>query len=221
MAMVLFNYKVLQDPHLLGCWRVRKISDEKNDYRSIIQIVTYLAGEITAGSADYRRQARRIRASFSGNSFLTQQALGDLAKRRDLQTRASEPDALRISASLKTNRVKNEHAHLQQRITAVVERGFTEHALSKLQPFGFTFSDRVTLLDAAEKLGISRFRANLILAMHENQAPGRRWAKQSSMQSSGRSGPANAPPRSVASSLLLILSLEILVVAALVWMLIG
>jgi len=150
-----------------------------------------------SGSADYRRQARRIRASFTGNSFLTQQALQALAKRRDDQMRyapAAEVAAWRVapaggsqpgSSGYRRNGVADApSSQVQLQISAVVERGFAEHAASKMQSFGFTFSDRIALLDTAETLGISRFRANLILAMQENRAPARAAAKQSALSTS-------------------------------------
>jgi hypothetical protein len=175
-----------------------------------------------ASSADYRRRARRIRASFAGDSFLTQSALRDLARKRNLEigqeisqqseqtaeTKRRMASAARrtpFSSNLGPGLAGQSPSVLQLRIDAVVERGFAEHALTKLQPFGFTFSDRAALLDAAEKLGISRFRANLILAMQENTALQRRSV---------------TPPPQPASNtpyLLLIVAMEIIGMALLAW----
>ena len=81
----------------------------------------------------------------------------------------------------------------------------SQHAGSKLQPFGFTYSDRVGLLDAGEKLGISRFRANMILAMLENQ----------------RSIPApiaHRKPHKTIPTVLVIVAMELLVISGIVWL---
>jgi hypothetical protein len=116
------------------------------------------------------------------------QALGQLAARRNLELQATEA----------------EPEVLQHRIASVIDRGFAEHAAAKLQPFGFTFSDRVALLDAAERLGMARFRANMILATLEHQAPARRYAAP------------EVPSRSFAPSLVVILSIEAAIVGVLV-----
>ncbi len=137
-----------------------------------------------SSSADYRRQARRIRASFRGNSFLTQQALHDLAKRRNSETNSVVTNVRPVRSNL----IFDRQAPLQSRITAVVERGFTEHALTKLQPFGFTFSDRTALLDAGERL--------------ENDGA---W---------GYTPPSRTDKAKAIPSLLVIFSIEILIVAA-------
>ena len=91
-------------------------------------------------------------------------------------------------------------------MSAVVERGFAEHAQTKLQSFGFTFSDRVALLNAGEKLGLTRFRANLILAMQENQVPRNITVTRSVV------------PRSLTFPLLLILGTELGIVAVVAWL---
>jgi hypothetical protein len=87
---------------------------------------------------------------------------------------------------------------------AATENEFAVQVAAKLQPFGFTFSDRIKLLDIAERSGIPRFRANVILAMHEHQT--------------GRQA-ANDPKNSSATpSLLVVLMIEAVVVSALVWL---
>ena len=152
--------------------------------------VQFIAADPAAATADYRRQARRIRASFNHNPLLRQLALSDLATRRnaELEMATETPDAPAQEYTL----------------ASVVERSFAEHASAKLQPFGFLFSDRVRLLDAAEQLGITRFRANMILAMQEHQAPARRFAAP------------EVPGKSFAPSLVVILSLELVVVGVLI-----
>lgn len=129
-----------------------------------------------ANTIDYCRRARRIRAILKRDPFLRHEALVDLARRRNIQTRLDSWET--------------------------VERDFSNQATAELQPFGFTFSDRLKLLDTAERKGISRFRANLILATCEHQAP-RTWA------------PATVKPK--IPSLLVVLAMEAALVAAVMW----
>jgi hypothetical protein len=156
--------------------------------------VQALAVDCPAATADYRRRARRIRASFDRDPLLRQRALGELATRRNAETQT-----VRIrSATRRTPPVSS------RPVISAIEQGFADYAATKLQPFGFTFCDRVKLLDSAERLGITRFRANLILALQEHHAPARSTA-----------APV-VPRRSVAPSLLVILCLELAIVAGLV-----
>ncbi len=149
----------------------------------------FLSADPLAATADYRRRARRIRASFSRDPLLRQRALGELAARRNAELQAAIAVTEPVSSA---------------RVMSVIERGFADHAAERLQPFGFSFSDRVRLLDAAERLGISRFRANMILAMQEHHAPARRVAAP------------EGPAKSLAPPLIVILFVEMIVVSALV-----
>ncbi len=54
---------------------------------------------------------------------------------------------------------------------AVIERGFTQGVAERVDRGGFTFSDRAALLAAGERLGIDRFRANLIIVDRQNRTP--------------------------------------------------
>jgi hypothetical protein len=153
-----------------------------------------LTADPLSATADYRRRARRIRASFSHAPLLRQRALVDLARERNTQTQI-------VRNKVAIRRVAPVSKALP---TTVMERDFADCAASRIQPFGFTFSDRVFLLDSAERQGISRFRANMMLAVLEHQAPAR------------RSAPPEVPSKSFAPSLLLILCVEIAVVGVLV-----
>lgn len=146
-------------------------------------------------ATDYRRQARRIRASFSKTPLLRQQALVDLARRRNVQTCLPQrQDKTSVRRVVPVN---------SSTLISVVEHSFADHAALQLQPFGFTFSDRVTLLDSAERLGINRFRANMMLALLEHHTPARRFAAP------------EVPPRSLAPSLLVILGIEVAIICGL------
>ncbi len=155
--------------------------------------VQTLPADSPAASADYRRRARRIRASFASTPLLRQRALGDLARQRNVETRT-------VRVQTAARRI----APVPSRpVISVIEQGFADYAATKIQPFGFEFGDRVKLLNSAEQLGITRFRANLILALQEHHAPARRVAA------------IVAPAKPVTSSLVLILFIEIAIVAGL------
>ena len=154
----------------------------------------FAATDLTATTADYRRRARRIRASFAKSPLLRQRALVDLAAERNSQTQvARQKTAARRVAPVARPSAINE-----------IEHAFADEAATRLQPFGFTFSDRVMLLDLAERKGIVRFRANMILALLEHQTSSRRICT------------VEVPSKSVAPSLLVILGIELAVVGVLV-----
>ncbi len=169
-----------------------------------VKVGNLAADSPVSTAADYCRRARRIRASFDRDPFLRHQALGDLARRRNLQLLVNpltpairSPRPVRMTVSQRA---------AQPGVDATSNTGelkFIEQVAARLQPFGFTFSDRLKLLDSAEQMGIARFRANVILAMHEHQA-GR------------RSNPVEQKP--FAPSLLLVLAIEVAVVAGAVWL---
>ncbi len=154
----------------------------------------FLSADPVAATADYRRRARRIRASFSKSPLLRQRALVDLATQRNAQTQT-------LRHKTAARRIPPVAAAPAKMIT---DRNFTDDAAARLQPFGFTFSDRVALLDSAERRGIPRFHANMMLAALEHQAPAR------------RSAPAEVPSKSITPSLLVILAIELAVVGVLV-----
>lgn len=57
-------------------------------------------------------------------------------------------------------------------MTDAVERAFADHVASRLLGQVLRYSDRVTMLKAADRLRIGRFRANLIIAMVQHA---QRW----------------------------------------------
>jgi hypothetical protein len=221
-------------------WRKPANFTALSSQRPIIPIdMRSLTPEPAATVADYCRQARRIRASFSGDSFLRHQALSDLAKRRDHHVQAgtesvetckpndrSNPPTPKVAVlAIQATRLKSARRRVapqaipfQHKPSLInsrldpdtAEQDFIGRIAGKLHPFGFTFSDRVQLLDTAEQLGISRFRANMIMAMLEHQrGPGAAPATHAAAR------PAAASP--MVPSLLIVLAVEIAVVAGLVW----
>jgi hypothetical protein len=203
-------------------WRKRKdFSDSAGNLVYTLVVSLLIADSSTAATVEYCRRARKIRASFDRNAFLRYEALNSLARKRE-----DELTSLRALTGLVPSGEKPIPAVVRRRVAGVrdvsapalnkpatgqeqLERDFAEQIAARLQPFGFTFSDRLRLLDRAERMGISRFRANVMLAMHEHQAgrgPG--------------SATANAPDssRKPAPSLLFILMAEAVVVVGLVWL---
>lgn len=164
-------------------------------------------------TADYRRRARRIRASFDGAPLLRHQALKDLARERNLQLLvnpahpglATVPKGRSSIVELRPfgTAAKRESAPHFVENPSATENEFSVTVAAKLQTFGFTFSDRIKLLDLAERSGINRFRANVILAMHEHQA--------------GRQVIDQTAKKSFTPSFLAVLVLEAVVVLAFVW----
>ena len=94
------------------------------------------------GNPDYRRQARRLRAAYVGRPARLHVALRDLARQLDrcAPTRSQ-----------------------------VIQRGFADGVADRLSRGPFTYTDRAALLAAGEKLGIDRFRANLIVALRQQE----------------------------------------------------
>jgi hypothetical protein len=156
--------------------------------------VQALTADSATTTADYRRRARRIRASFANAPHLRQRALGELATQRNVETQA-----VRIKTA-----ARRVPPIATRPVISVIEQGFADYAATKLQPYGFDFCDRVKLLDSAEQLGITRFRANMILALQEHHAPARRVA------------PSEVPGKSVMPSMLVILCIEIAIVGAMI-----
>ncbi len=55
-------------------------------------------------------------------------------------------------------------------MATALERGFAGHVADRLASGPFTFSDRMKLLRSAERIGIARFEANLIISLARNPA---------------------------------------------------
>jgi hypothetical protein len=169
-----------------------------------------IADPSTAATVEYCRRARKIRASFDRNAFLRHEALTTLARQRedDLASlrgltgfRESPRQVIQTPVRRRVARMSTPSSDTDR-----VECEFADAIAAKLQPFGFTFSDRLRLLNQAERLGINRFRANVMLAMHEHQA--------------GRASSPAADPAPRIPSLFAVLIAEFAVVAVIVWALV-
>jgi hypothetical protein len=120
--------------------------------------------EPAISTADYRRQARRLRCRFAGNPTQLQRSLLTLSRRRDHAP--SVTDVRRVSPT--------------QRFTSILrEQVGTSAGVLR-------YSQRLALLRAARALGIGRFEANLLIAaVIERQ---RRQDEELSPQDTGRAG---------------------------------
>ena len=100
-----------------------------------------------APASDYRRQARRLRHEHAGNPIRLHQSLAQLA---DAQPAAAPKPPVR---------------------SMDVEDFFAELVAAELTGPVLTYSKRLELIREAERRGISRFQANLIIAQVQYQTP--------------------------------------------------
>jgi hypothetical protein len=102
----------------------------------------------------YRREARRIRARYAGRPSAMQAALRGLADRAD--RRAWRSRFLPAGT-----------------VAKALEDGFAGYVSERISAGPFTFSDRMEALQSAERIGIPRFKANLIVALTQSAAADR------------------------------------------------
>ncbi|HWE04346.1 MAG TPA: hypothetical protein VG326_18220 [Tepidisphaeraceae bacterium] len=126
----------------------------------------------------YLRQARRLRQLYAADPAQLQQRLGELSLKRD----RSHPRALVMrTAESRTERrtVESDSARgircaplspAHSRFSRAVVDWFADHVASQLDERLLHFSKRQALLKTAERLGIGRFHANLIIAVAQHQA---------------------------------------------------
>lgn len=121
-------------------------------------------------AALYCRQARWLRATLSDRPAELQQALTVLGREQVAPQKvvvhpiAPRPAVVvrRLSASTPYDPVPGMSA---------VERAFASRIVDRMATAAvFTGSDRAALLRLAGRLGVSRFRANLLIAMHQHAA---------------------------------------------------
>jgi hypothetical protein len=109
----------------------------------------------TEPHADYRRQARRIRSVFRAQPTVRMRALRELAAREDERrgNKAMMSDAV---VALPLGAAQSFSGLVREHLDGPVLR----------------YSHRANLLRAAERSGIGRFEANLIIAAVQHQAGG-------------------------------------------------
>jgi hypothetical protein len=149
-------------------------------------------------NAAYRRNARRLRARFCRHPAALHRALGELSRQYDRQL----TKFVQIDPSPESQKLSDD-------TTAAIERAFSQHVAESLNGPVLRYSDRLKLLEVAERLRIKRFRANLLIAMvqHETIA----------LSVSEKSPP---PPRwSVVRIVAFALGCELAMVAAAFWVL--
>lgn len=99
-------------------------------------------------TADYRRHARRLRKVYADQPARLHHYLQDLSRQHDSQ-RANDTPAIRRRMAV-------------DRFSSEVSRHFAAGVLR--------YSQRVALIDSAARYGLSRFHANLVVAMVQNRA---------------------------------------------------
>jgi hypothetical protein len=120
-------------------------------------------------SIDYRRLARRLRCQLGNDPISKQHALAALARRADRSRRPPEPDPLPISAELAT----------PYTVPAADNgvRAFAAAVSSSLEGPILRFSRRQQLIRQAERLGIRRFDANLLIAAVQHRLESEKASK--------------------------------------------
>lgn len=106
----------------------------------------------SAPHADYRRRARRIRSVFRAQPTVRMRALRELAANED--ARRGEPVGTDVAVRMPLGSAQTFADLVRQRMDGPVLR----------------YSHRASLLRAAERSGVGRFEANLIIAAVQHQA---------------------------------------------------
>jgi hypothetical protein len=105
-------------------------------------------------SDEYRRQARRLRCRYAGSPERLQRSLKTLATRAESRDAAKTVNDDRLIA-----------LPPQIRASTGPAATFTQHLAREIPTSGvLTYSSRLSLLRHAQKLGVRRFEANLLIA---------------------------------------------------------
>jgi hypothetical protein len=127
-------------------------------------VVATAAAMIPVEPAVYSRRARQIRARFAGQPGAMHLALRGLAERSDRKPWQRPDPSLRRSGSGAVPALPSSS------VCTALERGFAGFISDRLASGPFTFSDRMKLLQSAERIGMSRFQANLIVSLAQHSA---------------------------------------------------
>lgn len=150
---------------------------------------------VTLGCDEYRRHARRLRARFAGEPARLHHSLAQLARRRDAATssgsaswkpspdtrpRLGHPAPVRVSvrprvqgapaALLPADGLDGLNGAIFQSSPKTLQR-FAALVTHCMEDGILRYSRRQALLRRAERLGIARFEANLIMAAVVNRRP--------------------------------------------------
>jgi hypothetical protein len=162
-----------------------------------------------ASTTAYRRSARKLRARFSRHPALLQRALSDLARHHDRNTSRHQPTPRCLVPA-----TRSLHGLSPDPITAAIERAFADHVTAHLNGPVLHYSNRLSLLKAAERLRINRFRANLIIALVQHE---------SARESISHSPPSNAialvprPRWTIIPTLAMVLFSELAMIVGAIW----
>ena len=164
----------------------------------------------------YRREARRLRQRYAGQPDLLHYSLRDLSRRHDRANRPAEQPVHLHTAPLPKLRPVVERVRRAPAAPPLPSFGhavvnwFADRVAATVDSRLLIFSERHALLKTAERLGIDRFHANLIVAVAQHQAEGRGQAKPQATPISRK--------RSL-SPIVLIIAVQALIVLAGWWVL--
>ena len=133
--------------------------------------VKFDANDMTAHR--YCQQARRLRQHHASNPALLQRRLSELARSHDTASRQTAPRTSALSNTLPRLMLDTEtirrsaHAPATPFARAVVD-WFAQHVAAQLEGRLIHYSQRRALLKTAERLGIGRFHANLLIAVAQH-----------------------------------------------------
>lgn len=159
----------------------------RRDHRGVASLD---AGKLQADSADsnaaaYLRQVRRLRQQYANDPGRLQHYLGELSRVRDkaspritlrtvVRSQSSFSVGARLSPAATTARAGEDarapSGSPHSRFSRAVVDWFADHVAAQLDDKLLHYSNRQALLKTAERLGIGRFHANLIIAVEQHQA---------------------------------------------------
>ena len=123
----------------------------------------------------YRRQARRLRQRYAAQPSLLHFSLCELSRRHDRAHPAPRPagrsvDSLPLRPSIQRVQPKSAGAAPDSSFARAVVDWFGDQVAGEFDGKLLHHTNRQRLLKTAERLGISRFNANLVIAVAQNNA---------------------------------------------------
>jgi hypothetical protein len=112
------------------------------------------SAQLAALAADYRHKARRLRHRLRHDPGRMHQSLGELSTRYDRQRSVATADEQPVASG----QVIRPHCE-----------SFAQHVATMLEGPVLRYSNRLGLLREAERRGIGRFEANLVIAVVQHQ----------------------------------------------------
>lgn len=123
----------------------------------------------------YLTQVRHLRQRYAGNPAMLQRALSELSRNRDLHMGADRGQTVAATPAVVRAAVRDAGSYLPadsqpSRFARAVVDWFANHVAQQIDEKLLHFSRRQELLATADRLGIGRFHANLIIAVAQHHA---------------------------------------------------